>query len=181
MKRGQGHTGDLIASIESGLDSTTYLVQCKAANIPKSMLEAMRARLELPDARAMQARGMVLGRSFAPAAQTYAKDHGIQALMPLELERRLLDFAPLLNKIVGSFEPTPLARAYVRQTAKRGNFGAARAEGKAAKAAKAKRGDTESESESIDDLVAHGLDWANGAGKRLWVLLGDYGTGKTAF
>ncbi len=173
-----GHTGDLIARIESGLDSTTYLVQCKAANIPKSMLEAMRARLELPDARAMQARGMVLGRSFAPAAQTYAKDHGIQALMPLELERRLLDFAPLLNKIVGSFEPTPLARAYVRQTAKRGNYGAVRDE---SKAPKAKQGSAESESKSIDDLVAHGLDWANGAGKRLWVLLGDYGTGKTAF
>ena len=30
-------------------------------------------------------------------------------------------------------------------------------------------------------MVAHGLDWAQGRGSRLWVLLGDYGTGKTAY
>ena len=159
---------DLIARIESGLDSTTYLVECKAGNIPKSAVEALRARLEQPEARAMQARGMVLGRSLSPAAQTYAKDHGIQALTPEDLERKLQDFGPMLGKIIASFEQMPLARAYVRQCAKRGNFSAPTTP-------------ANTEKTQIDDLVAHGIAWANGEGKRLWVLLGDYGTGKTAY
>jgi hypothetical protein len=33
----------------------------------------------------------------------------------------------------------------------------------------------------VVDLLQHGLAWAGGEGSRLWVLLGDYGTGKTAF
>jgi hypothetical protein len=192
---------DLQASIESGLDSTTYLVQCHDQNhsLPQASVPQLHARLALPQASAMQARGMVVAHSISPAAQTWARDHAIQALTPLELERRLLDFAPHLNKIIANFEQSPLARTYVTQQAHaEANAGAGAGKrgsktrlaqiskanqasqttqaksGKNAKPAKQKPAD-------ITDLIKHGLAWANGEGKRLWILLGDYGTGKTAF
>ncbi len=167
---------DLVAHIESGLDSTTYLVECSDSgrSLPLAKVEQLHQWLNLPEARAMQARGMVVARSLSPVVATWAKDHGIQAMTPLDMERRLLDFGPHLNKIIESFEQSPLARAYVTQHAN-GN----KQSGKNKREKHA--GDEGQDKDDIQDLIQHGLAWANGTGKRLWILLGDYGTGKTAF
>jgi NACHT domain/CobQ/CobB/MinD/ParA nucleotide binding domain/Restriction endonuclease len=168
---------DLVAHIESGLDSTTYLVECSDSrhSLPLSKVEQLRTWLDLPEARAMQARGMVVARSLSPIVATWAKDHGIQAMTLLDMERRLLDFGPHLKKIIEIFEQSPLARAYVTQHAYTQDC-FTRDEDDFTDHTGDKAASTD-----IKDLLQYGLAWANGVGKPLWILLGDYGIGKTAF
>jgi WD40 repeat protein/MinD-like ATPase involved in chromosome partitioning or flagellar assembly len=150
---------DLVARIRSGLDDLTYLVECKdhAAAIGKQTIQDLKGWLDGPDARQMFARGMVVARSFSPAAYAYGKDHNLRCVTLDELERQLLDFQGYLHQQIADFEQKPLATTYITQRSQ--------AEG----------------DQTIEDLVAHGLGWAQGRGSRLWVLLGDYGTGKTAY
>jgi len=152
---------DLLARIESGLDTLTYFVECKDHKqaVSKEVVDLLGLWLRKPQAQALHARGMVVARAFSPAALASAKDLGITAVTPQDLERRLLDVDRYLHQLVADFEQGPLASSYVDQRA--------RPEG--------------AEQAGITDLVAHGLEWANGRGSRLWVLLGDYGTGKTAY
>ncbi len=149
---------DLVARIESGLDTVTYLVECKDQQdaVGKDVFDKLNSWLGEPSASRMNARGMVVANSFSPAGLAKAKNLHIAAVTPPELERRLLDFERYLASVVADFEQTSLATAYVTQ---RANSGEA----------------------LLQDLVAHGLQWATGRGSRLWVLLGDYGTGKTAY
>jgi WD40 repeat protein len=151
---------DLIARIESGLDTLTYLVECKDHKqaVSKDVVDLLGLWLRKPSAQAMQARGMVVANSFSPAALASAKDLGITTATLQDLERRLLDFDRYLHQKVVDFEQSPLATCYVTQQTQ-----------------------AEAEDQRITDLVAHGLQWAQGRDSRLWVLLGDYGTGKTAF
>jgi WD40 repeat protein len=151
---------DLLARIESGLDTLTYFVECKDHKnaVAKEVVDLLGLWLRKPAAQALHARGMVVANAFSPAALTSAKDLGITTATPKDLERRLLDFDKYLFQLVADFEQTPLASSYVSQ------------------ASQPAANDTH-----IQDLVAHGLAWANGRDSRLWVLLGDYGTGKTAF
>ncbi len=158
---------DLVARLKVGLEQATYLVECKdqAQAVPKETLEKLHGWTQQPLARQLRARGMVVSRrGFSPAALRYAADQGLQAVTPAELERGLIDFAPYLDKLIRGFEQTPLFNAYVTQRAQPGADGARQTQG-----------------EIIEDLVAQGRAWAAGEGKRLWVLLGDYGTGKSAF
>ena len=150
---------DLVARIRSGLDDLTYLVECKdhAAAVGKQTIEQLKGWLDGPNARQQFARGMVVARSFSPAAYAYGKDHNLRCVTLDELERQLLDFQGYLHQQIADFEQKPLATTYVTQRSQ--------AEG----------------DQTIEDLVSHGLGWAQGRGSRLWVLLGDYGTGKTAY
>ncbi|MCD2344881.1 pentapeptide repeat-containing protein, partial [Ideonella azotifigens] len=152
---------DLLARIESGLDTLTYFVECKDHRqaVSKEVVDLLGLWLSKPQAQALHARGMVVARAFSPAALASAKDLGITAVTPQDLERRLLDVDRYLHQLVADFEQGPLASSYVDQRT--------RPEG--------------AEQAGITDLVAHGLEWAKGRGSRLWVLLGDYGTGKTAY
>ena len=149
---------DLLARIDSGLDQLTYFVECKdhQAAIGQDVVDKLGIWLTKPQAREMNARGMVVANAFSPTALKSAKDLNINALTPTDLERRLLDFDRYLATEIADFEGLSLATSYVTQRANSGK-------------------------EAIDDLEAHGLQWANGTGSRLWVLLGDYGTGKTAY
>jgi WD40 repeat protein/uncharacterized protein YjbI with pentapeptide repeats/Mrp family chromosome partitioning ATPase len=165
---------DLVARIESGLDTLTYFVECKdhKSAVPKEVVDLLGLWLRKPAAQALHARGMVVANAFSPAALTSAKDLGITTATPKDLERRLLDFDKYLFQVVADFEQTPLASSYVTQ--------ASQPERPAEQAAVANQPTSANET-SVQDLVAHGLAWANGRDSRLWVLLGDYGTGKTAF
>ena len=167
---------DLVARIESGLDTLTYFVECKDHKhaVPKDVVDVLGVWLRKPSAQALHARGMVVANAFSPAALASAKDLGITTATPQDLERRLLEFDKYLFQLVADFEQTPLATSYVTQHSK--------PERRPARAVVAEpetdKADTPA---SIQDLVAHGIEWAQGRDSRLWVLLGDYGTGKTAF
>ncbi|MGH9349633.1 MAG: KGGVGR-motif variant AAA ATPase, partial [Vicinamibacterales bacterium] len=169
-----GEPVDLVVRIQSGVDVTTYLIECKerAQAVTRSTVETVAAWLELPFARAAGARGMIVAAAYAPSAVAHAKECGIRLITPEALERQLVDFGPYLAEQIAAFERSTLATAYVTQRA--------RVDERGGRAASAGAG-AEQEERQIDDLVAHGVDWANGRGSRLWVLLGDYGTGKTTF
>ena len=170
---------DLLASIASGVDTTTYLVECKdhKGSINKKTLETLKSWMDQPKARAMHARGMVVAKSFAPAAIAYGKEQGIRTLTPEDLERQLLDFGPYLKQLISVFEQSTLCDAYVTQKAQLGTDHQGKKPGKKHD----KKTEREQDTQVIDNLVAYGIEWAGGRGNRLWVLLGDYGTGKTAF
>ena len=126
----------------------------------------MHDQLQQPMARQWRAGGMLVARAgFSAAALELAQRHGLLALRPQALEQQLIDFGPYLDRLIRDFEKTALFTAYVTQRAQPG------------------AGDKSSEQPeaTLDDLLAHGNAWAGGAGQRLWVLLGDYGTGKSAF
>jgi WD40 repeat protein len=154
---------DLVARLKAGLDEITYLVECKDLDQPvgKDALEKLLGWNQQPQAKALNARLMLVSRKgFSPQALHYARDHAIRAITPDDLERELIDTAPYLDNTIRSFEQSPLFTAYVSQ---RASLGGVR------------------DGEETSDLLAHAQTWARGQGKRLWVLLGDYGTGKSAF
>ncbi|MBK9968578.1 MAG: restriction endonuclease [Holophagales bacterium] len=152
---------DLLARIQVGVDENTYLVECKDHEKAggKETVEKLHGWLGQPRARSLGARGMVVARGFSPAAITYAKEQGIKTLTAEDLERQLVDFGRYLDDLIRRFEQSPLAASYVTQRSRPGA----------------------TPDKVIEDLAAYGARWANGIGNRLWVLLGDYGTGKTAF
>jgi hypothetical protein len=108
----------------------------------------------------MRAEGMIVARRFSPAAFTFAKSKGILTYTPEDLEGALFDFGPYLSRLMRGFEESELARTYVPQRVFL-ESAPDRCEG--------------------EDLLAHAMDWASGDGRKLWLLLGDYGTGKTSF
>ena len=157
-----GNRVDLVARKQSGLRSECYLVECKEHTRPigKNVIEKLHAWLNGNQAREMRAEGMVVATAFSPQALTFAKQSAILAHTPEDLEKALFDFGPYLARLRRRFEESPLARTYVPQ-----------------------RVLLEEDPKSCEgkDLLAHALEWAGGNGRRLWLLLGDYGTGKTAF
>ncbi len=168
---------DLLARIESGLDTLTYFVECKdhKAAVSKEVVDLLGLWLRKPAAQALHARGMVVANAFSPAALSSAKDLGITTASPQDLERRLLDFDKYLFQRVANFEQMPLATSYVTQRTQPERIRVSSARDNPAGSTAAGTTTT------IEDLVVHGLAWAQGRDSRLWVLLGDYGTGKTAF
>ncbi len=168
---------DLVARIESGVDTLTYFVECKdhKSAVAKEVVDLLGLWLRKPAAQAMHARGMVVANAFSPAALASAKDLNITTATPQDLERRLLDFDKYLFQLAADFEQTPLATSYVTQATQPERI---RDPGETSPT---KEGPQPEALSAINDLVAHGIEWANGRDSRLWVLLGDYGTGKTAF
>jgi WD40 repeat protein len=159
-----GNRVDLIASKQSGLKHEWYMVECKDHSKPvgKSILEAFQTWLDGDQARRKRAEGLVVARGFSPAALTYAKSHeGLSLYTIEELERELFDFGPYLVRIRRTFEESGLGRTYVEQRVR-----------------------LEGAKEAADgvELLSYAVSWASDAsGRRLWLLLGDYGTGKTTF
>ncbi|MFA6012315.1 MAG: pentapeptide repeat-containing protein, partial [Desulfobacteraceae bacterium] len=156
-----GNRVDLVARQTSGLREECYLVECKDHQKPvaKNVIETLGVWLDGTQAKNMRAEGMVVARAFSPAALTFAKARGILAFTPEELERRLFDFGPYLASLRQAFETSDLARTYVNQ-----------------RVLLERNPDSQGA-----DLIDHAVTWAKGEGSRLWLLLGDYGTGKTAF
>jgi len=137
-----------------------YLVECKdhQSVIPKETVQIFRTWLDGPTAREMQTRGMVVAaRDFSPAARSFAREQGIQALTYDELERSLFDFSPYLARIRQRYEASTFAGNYVDQYL-----------------ILEKQHD-----EKPVLMLPHALEWVSGAGSRLWLVLGDYGTGKS--
>ncbi len=157
-----GNRVDLIAGKQSGLRSECYLVECKehARPVGKGVIEKLHAWLNGNQAREMRAEGMVVATAFSPQALTFANQSAILAHTPEDLEKALFDFGPYLARLRRRFEESPLARTYVPQRVLL---------------------EEDPKSGEGEDLLAHALKWAGGNGRRLWLLLGDYGTGKTAF
>ena len=137
-----------------------YLVECKdhQSVIPKETVQIFRTWLDGPTAREMQTRGMVVSaRDFSPAARSFAREQGIQALTYDELERSLFDFSPYLARIRQRYEASTFAGNYVDQYL-----------------ILEKQHD-----EKPVLMLPYALEWVSGAGSRLWLVLGDYGTGKS--
>jgi WD40 repeat protein/uncharacterized protein YjbI with pentapeptide repeats len=159
-----GHAVDLVARRTGGLDEECWWVECKDHRQPvrKEVLEKLVAWVGGKVGHQNNAKAMVVGRSFSEAAITFAKDRQdvLRVWTVEDLERRLFDPRPYLHNLVTGFEQSALSRTYVAQRVL--------LEG---------RPDVE---EPVD-LLSHALAWAEGDGTRLWLLLGDYGTGKTAF
>jgi WD40 repeat protein len=154
-----GNRVDLIATLKQGLEENVYLVECKDHQkaVAKEVVEKLAVWLTTPKARDLNARGMVIARAFSPQAIEFAKAVNIRTYTPVDLESALIDFAPYLQRLIGDFAQSPLARSYVDQLV------------------------IPDGSKEATDLLAYALAWSEGQRSRLSVLLGDYGTGKTAF
>ena len=137
-----------------------YFVECKDYQtvVPKETVQVFKTWLEGPTASVMQARGMVVAVcEFSPAARGYAREQGIEALTFDELERSLFDFSSYLARIRQSYEASTLASTYVDQYL-----------------LLEKQPD-----EKTVPMLPHAFKWVSGRGSRLWIVLGDYGTGKS--
>ncbi len=157
-----GNRVDLVVTRKTGIRSERFLVECKDHRDPiqKRELERFQTWLQGPQARELRAEGLYLARNYSPAALTYGKAQGLHALTPEDLERQLFDFGPYLQRIVRAHEESPLSRTYVAQRVLL---------------------EAEPEHREGRDLLGHAEEWAGGRGRRLWLVLGDYGTGKSAF
>ncbi|MEM7077137.1 MAG: pentapeptide repeat-containing protein [Pseudomonadota bacterium] len=145
---------DLIASNVAALDELTYFVECDDGSVGIEVVEKVDALLARPEAVERGARGMIIAPRFTPAALSGAKTRGLQCYTPQDLEDRLFDFGPYLAQLRSDFEQSRLSTCYVTQYLK---------------------------NDEDTSLLDHGQAWSTGRGSALWVLLGDYGTGKTAF
>ena len=168
---------DLIATNTIGLEDLVYFVECKDTTVTKAMVDTLAIWLGDPEARARNARGMLVGRRFAPAALKAAQTKQIQCFTAEQLDARLFDFKPYLARLRADFEQSALARGYVDQflakpEGMRDDTNSTRRTRPAPRASLAAHATT---------LLDTGIAWSTGEGKPLWVVLGDYGTGKTAF
>lgn len=161
-----GNRIDLIATTSGTLEDVTWFVECKETTVTKEMVERMALWVGQPEARSRNARAMVVGRAFAPAAQKTARNCNVQCFTLPQLEEKLFNFKPYLAQLRASFEQSRLAGCYVSQYVKRNRTSS---------------DDADDSSDKREELLPLAVDWATGKGRPLWVLLGDYGTGKTAF
>ncbi|WP_374327161.1 KGGVGR-motif variant AAA ATPase [Azonexus sp.] len=155
-----GNRIDLIASFQQGLDTATYFVECKDHQkaVGKEIVETFDVWLRTPKALERAARGMIVARRFSPQAIELARARNIRCVTPEDLERALINFSTYLNRLVSEFANSSLASCYVEQTVR-----------------------PEKQQDTTLPLLPYALAWSRGEGSRLWVLLGDYGTGKTVF
>jgi WD40 repeat protein/MinD-like ATPase involved in chromosome partitioning or flagellar assembly len=155
-----GNRIDLIASIQQGLDSSSYFVECKDHQkaVGKEIVETLDVWLRTPKAQERGVRGMIIARRFSPQALELAKGRQIRCFTPEDLERALIDFSTYLNRLISEFANSPLASSYIEQKVQ-----------------------PEKKADKTLPLLPYAQAWSQGEGSRLWVLLGDYGTGKTAF
>jgi Mrp family chromosome partitioning ATPase len=158
-----GNKVDLVARKRGPFQDEVYWVECKdhQAGTGKDVLEKLEGWTRGEAAQRQRARGMVVARRFSPQALGYAKDHpALVAVTAEELEARLIDLRPYLSNLRRAFEASELARTYVGQ--------------------RALIESAPQDQEGVA-LLEHGMAWAAGDGRRLWLLLGDYGTGKSCY
>ncbi len=153
---------DLLARKKAGLRTESFLVECNELNKPieNELLVKLLARLDEKEAKAMRAEGMIVGRSFSPEALAAADANRVLCFTPEDLEKKLFDPEPYLARLRREFEESVLFHTYVYQRVLLENH---------------------PEETTGVDLLTHAMSWARGEGNRLWLLLGDYGAGKTSF
>ena len=137
-----------------------YLVECVdyQSVIPKETVQIFKTWLDGQTASEMQSRGMlVAAHDFSPAARSFAQEQGIQALTYDELERSLFDFSSYLALIRQRYEASALAGNYVDQYLRL----------------------EKQPDEKPVLMLPPALEWVSGAGSRLWLVLGEDGTGKS--
>jgi WD40 repeat protein/uncharacterized protein YjbI with pentapeptide repeats/Mrp family chromosome partitioning ATPase len=158
-----GNKVDLVARKRELFEEQVFWVECKdhKGAVGKDVLEVLQGWVSGTEGQRQRARAMVVAQRFSPQALAYAKDHPpMLAVTPADLEAQLIDLRLYLSNLRRAFEASKLAGTYVRQ-----------------------RVFLESAPQDQDgvDPIAHGTAWASGDGRRLWLLLGDYGTGKSCF
>ncbi len=157
VTRGANGEGFDFSAARAGLVAREQLVvSCKDGRAPvgKDRIEGLRG---VAAARPGTA-GMFVARAFTAAAREASTvSPPVHAVTIGELEQQLFDAGPYLARLRAGFEASGLARTYVAQRVVRDG-----AEGAA-------------------DLLERAHAWATGASSPLWIVLGDYGTGKTAF
>jgi MinD-like ATPase involved in chromosome partitioning or flagellar assembly len=137
-----------------------YLVECvdHQSVIPKETVQIFKTWLDGQIASEMQSRGMVVAaHDFSPEARSFAQEQGIQALTYDELERSLFDTSSYLALIRQRYEASALAGNYVDQYLRL----------------------EKQPDEKPVLMLPHALEWVSGAGSRLWLVLGEDGTGKS--
>ncbi len=152
---------DLVARKRLDFEEVTYFVECKDLDRVAGLADIVKlgAWLAQPEARAVNARGMIVAQGFSQAGLSIAESHGIRTLTPDGIERELIDFSVYLARLCVRYEQSALGSCYVDQMV-----------------------EPESEPNAPRPILPYALEWATGKERsRLWVLLGDYGTGKTAF
>ncbi|HEX5748299.1 MAG TPA: pentapeptide repeat-containing protein [Archangium sp.] len=156
----RGETTGLIAQRKSGFQQERYLVACKESRSSLSaaavadLADSLRAAIEqLPGTKPM-----LVASAFSEAARDYFRNWPGVALTLSELEGELFDFKPYLTRLRRNYEESTLARAYVDS-----------------------RFVPRSHEPKSIPVLERGKAWARGKGSRLWVVLGEAGTGKTSF
>jgi WD40 repeat protein len=147
----------LVVTRKGGLRPERYCVEARDWHAPVSapLLEHFADWLQSPDRWQDGIQGMYVAPAFSGPALALAQRRGVLAVTPVELERQLFDFGPYLERIKRRFEESDLARTYLPQSL---------------------LGQSQNR-----DLVAAANAWSKGQGRRLWLVLGDYGTGKSVF
>ncbi|MFY0529560.1 KGGVGR-motif variant AAA ATPase [Archangium gephyra] len=156
----RGEPSGLIAQRKSGFQQERYLVACKESRSPLSaavaadLADSLRAATE----HTPGTKPMLVASAFSKAARDYFRNWQGVALTLGELEGELFDFKPYLTRLRRNYEESTLARAYVDSSFVPRSH----------------------EPKSIP-VLERGKAWAHGKGSRLWVVLGEPGTGKTSF
>lgn len=88
----------LVASNRLGLNTLTYVVECRDCEqaISTEMIEALDVKLRTPSVLECGVRGMVVARRFSPQAQELAKSRQIRCFTPEDLERAVESREPRL-------------------------------------------------------------------------------------
>ena len=165
--------GDRIDRVARHPDSlSVFLVECKSENAgtSKHTIERHREWTSGDEARRLSARAMVVALRLAPAARRHAKDHGVAAFTLDELESGGIDWSLYLPDVV-DWRPylAHVLHTYSESTLSRDGYVPQRLRPSAAAAS------------SPDDLITRAVTWSRGADRRLWLVLGDWGTGKSTF
>jgi WD40 repeat protein/uncharacterized protein YjbI with pentapeptide repeats len=150
-------TPGLVATRQGGLRPERYFVEARdwRAPVSASQLTVFADWIDNSPNRQAGLAGMYVAPVFSPQAAALGQRRGVLMVTPAELERQLFDFEPYLEQIKRRFEESDLARTYVPQ----------RLKGRV----------------PDSDLLERAQSWCTGQGRRLWLLLGDYGTGKSVF
>ncbi|KFE68617.1 KGGVGR-motif variant AAA ATPase [Hyalangium minutum] len=156
----QDSGADLQAQRKSGLLQERYRVVCKEIRRPLSLIEAQSLvkLLQPTGERSSENALMVVASGFSTAAIEFLQEARVLAFTLKDLERELFDFKPYLSRLRRSYEESTLARTYVPPKLK-----SLEVQGREAEA------------------LARGKAWARGESARLWLVVGEAGTGKTSF
>jgi WD40 repeat protein len=169
VKGEQGAAGskiDLIATERGKLSGDQhYLVECKNERSPAPVeyVDKLFSQVSAAQQAMPGARGILVAHHFSPSALERARLNQVLTLTPSDLENLLLDLNTYLSARLRAYTNSKLATQYVDQEYI--------PEG---------RGPANTPNARIA-LIPAAMAWAKGSGSRLWVMLGDYGTGKSAF
>ncbi|MFN0070059.1 MAG: KGGVGR-motif variant AAA ATPase, partial [Chloroflexota bacterium] len=150
---------DLIVRKRVEFQDVTNLVVCRhrSRDVTQELVAHLANQAQAHHEGASLIRSMIIAPSFTPAATAAAEEHGVRLLTRAALEDELFDPRPYLRKLQAAFAGSELAQTYVDQLLLVGGEGEPR------------------------PLIEHAIKWVKGEGSKLWIVLGDYGTGKSAF